>query len=854
MNDRVSLSRRSRLLRSLARVLPVLLLPGLAAPALGEGPPAAVPVDFAHAFNLPVGVSPYFVVAVDLNHDGHLDLAASNTVGHSLTVLLNRGNGTFLPGAEYPTRGFTPYALAAGDLDGDGAPDLVCGNMFSHNISLFFNKGDGTFGDTVNLEGEPGPMFTTLADFNGDGRLDIATSDIGHDDVAIFLNRGERHFEHTGTYRCKGVVPYSVIAADFDKDGDQDLATGNIYSANVSVLMNQGDGKFNEAVTYATDSLTQILFPGDFNRDGYIDLVSGNGGSDNISVLINNGDGTFKKAVNYPVKLPQGVTAGDIDGDGDLDIATANQSAGTTSVLINDGGGSFSRSLDFNVQGLYPTSVLMADLNGDGRVDLATANSGSNDVSVLLSGVAVPSVESVSPSAALRVGLRQGALLAPVTARFNTAIAESSLTGDSVRLMGNQSGVHLSSLRYDAASQTVELQPAKAARRFQPGEQVKMVFSSSVQSTAGLKMNRGYLASFDIEPERGYGRFERQGEVQALKARGELLGADVDGDGHIDLVLVEKGRSTVSLFFNGPQGVLHQRVELSTGGMEPETAVVADFDQNNTLDIAVLNRLSMDISFFYNEGDRRFSAPQKVDAGSMVTGLAASDFNGDGRIDLVLGNRLKNVATLLLNTGGRSFAPPKTVETDHIPMLIACADLNGDGVEDMVAAEPAADSVTVLLGKGDGTFKVSSELHLLPSNVQRILIGDLNQDRAPEILTVNGASGDVAVFPNRGDGSFGTPYYIPAGEDPSGAVLVDVDADGAVELVISHRAGFSVVENPGSKQARERFSVTGKGILALVGADFDGDGAIDLVTGSAADRELSLYLNRAASERAAARP
>jgi len=847
MNDPVSSSQLfQRLLRPLGRALPVLLLSGLAAPALGEGP-AVGPLDFAHAFTMPVGVSPYFVVAVDLDGDGHLDLAASNTVGHSVTVLLNRGNGTFLPGVEYPTHGFTPYALTAGDLDGDGTPDLVCGNMFSHNLSVFYNKGNGTFADAVNLESDPGPMFTTLADFNGDGRLDIAVCNIGHDDVSIFLNRGNRHFEHTGTFRVKGVVPYSLVAADFDKDGDIDLATGNIYSANVSVLMNQGGGKFGEPVTYATDSLTQIIFPADFNRDGYPDLVTGNGGSDNVSVLMNNGDGTFKKAVNYPVKLPQGVTAGDIDNDGDLDIATANQSAGTTTVLLNDGSGNFSRSLDFNVQGLYPTSVLMADLNGDGRADLVTANSGSNDLSVLLSGVAVPSVDSVTP-AALRVSLRQGSLMTPVTARFNTAIAESTLTANNVRLVGNLSGVHRSSLHYDTASQTLELQPAAetAAQRFQPGEQVEMVLSSNVQSTAGLKMNRGYLAAFDVEPERGYGRFQRQEEAQALKARGELYAADIDGDGRVDLVLLEKGRNTVSLFFNEPDGLLRHRVEMPTGGMEPEAAAVADFDHNGTLDIAVLNRLSRDVSLFYNEGSRRFSAPQKVDAGSMATGLAASDFNGDGLVDLALGNRLRGAITLLLNAGNRSFAPAKTVETDHIPALITCADLDSDGTEDLVTADPAADTLTILIGKGDGTFRVTSELHLLPSNMRRLLIGDLNQDRAPDILTVNRASGDVAVFLNRGDGGFATPYYIPAGEDPSGAVLADVDADGTVELVVSNRAGLSVLEKPGTKQAHERFSVSGKETLVPVAADFDGDGAIDLVTGSANDKLLSVYLNRAA--------
>jgi hypothetical protein len=246
--------------------LAVLALGLLAPPAADLGVSSKsdrekAPLDFTDAVNLPTGISPYFAVAVDLDRDGHLDLAASNTVSHSITVFLNQKNGTFGPSTEYPTHGYTPYALAAGDLDGDGDPDLVCGNMFSVNYSLFFNRGDGTFEDAVTMKGEAGPMFTAISDLDGDGRPDLALCNIGHDDISVYLNRGGRRFEHGETYACRGVVPYSIAAADFSGDGRPDLVTGNIYSSNVSLLENLGQGRFGEARTFKTESLTQIVFP-----------------------------------------------------------------------------------------------------------------------------------------------------------------------------------------------------------------------------------------------------------------------------------------------------------------------------------------------------------------------------------------------------------------------------------------------------------------------------------------------------------------------------------------------------------------------------------------------------------------
>jgi hypothetical protein len=44
---------------------------------------------------LTVGQEPHSVIAVDVNHDGHLDLANTNRTDGTVTVLLGDGHGNF---------------------------------------------------------------------------------------------------------------------------------------------------------------------------------------------------------------------------------------------------------------------------------------------------------------------------------------------------------------------------------------------------------------------------------------------------------------------------------------------------------------------------------------------------------------------------------------------------------------------------------------------------------------------------------------------------------------------------------------------------------------------------------------
>ena len=116
------------------------------------------------------------LVAGDFNGDGILDLAVTNPLINSVSILLGNGDGTFKTPVDYAT-GSTPGAAVAGDFNGDGKLDLAVLDGAATTVSILLGNGDGTFKTHVEYPAGFADSFLTLGDFNGDGILDIAFSD-----------------------------------------------------------------------------------------------------------------------------------------------------------------------------------------------------------------------------------------------------------------------------------------------------------------------------------------------------------------------------------------------------------------------------------------------------------------------------------------------------------------------------------------------------------------------------------------------------------------------------------------------------------------------------------------------------
>ena len=122
---------------------------------------------------------------------------------------------------------------------------------------------------------------------------------------------------------------------------------------------------------------------------------------------------------------------------------------------------------------------------------------------------------------------------------------------------------------------------------------------------------------------------------------GELLTADLNGDGNLDLVIYFLPTSqTLTLLGNG-DGTF--RPPLISHFMTGPT-VIGDFNRDGKLDLATLGSLGAAIAL--GNGDGTFQAPELYFDIPLGTGaLAAGDFNKDGKPDIAASGNSISILT-----------------------------------------------------------------------------------------------------------------------------------------------------------------------------------------------------------------
>jgi hypothetical protein len=229
--------------------------------------------------------------------------------------------------------------------------------------------------------------------------------------------------------------------------------------------------------------------------------------------------------------------------------------------------------------------------------------------------------------------------------------------------------------------------------------------------------------------------------------------ADLNGDGHLDLLTTNYISDNVSVLFgNGHGGFTPQTPVPVTNG--PREVKVGDLDGDGDIDFLATNYSGNNVTIARNNGNGTF-ATTSVAVGTVPRGLAVGDLNGDGRLDFVSANYIANTVSVMLNSPNGTFsnATGSPIAVGTRPVAVAVADFNGDHRLDIAVTNNSNNTVSILLNNPNGTF-TNGGTPATGAGPRGIAAGDLDGDGDTDLVVDNFSANSLSILLNNGAGVF----------------------------------------------------------------------------------------------------
>jgi hypothetical protein len=826
-------------------------------------------ISFASNIDYSSGQDPFSVAIADLDLDGRPDVIVANYLSGTLSIYRNISSpgSISLASPVTVTVGFGPESVAAADLDGDGKLDLAVSNGLSNTLSILRNTstaGSITFASPVSLSCNTTPTGLAIGDLDGDGKPDIAVVNNGANNFSIFQNSGSPGsiaFAARTDHSC-GASPYGVAIADLNGDGKPDIY---ISSDNASVTQN--------ASTSGTIAVGGMIYLYPFASSYGIGIadIDGDGKSDLIEpfftahliAFLRNKDNEPTILSFSPANAVTGsvitITGHHLDGATAVSFGGIPASSFTITnadtILATVGNGA---SGSVGVSNQYGTNYLTGFVfHGPPVITRFTPEAAGNNDTIQLYGSNFTGVSSVSfgGMAASSFSVNSDTSITAVVDSGSTGVIQvitpygtgtiGGFVYDHVPVIGGftpygggiGTTITISGAYFnDVSAVTIGGAPAASYTVTSPNSITAMVGEGA----------SGYLA---VTSPGGSGLSDTTFAfpppvISSISPDSATIGTSVTIQG----TYFRSDTSADVVYFGAARAVVTAATTTSLTVTVPEGATY------EPVSVIVNNRVAKATTPFiapYGKGGASFNDSSFIWRGAFpannVSQLALVDVDGDGKSDVVASDGSGNI-TVLQNTSSinhPSFAVASNLspngENVSLDSWVAVGDINGDGKPDIVTVY--GESFLIYLNTSSNGQLSFAAAQSFPTNAYEtsgVALADFDGDGRIDIAIMtslyNAGTTTLSIYRNTGDGtklSFAPAVGYGTVDFGWQMQVADFDRDGKPDIAVVSELQIDAYRNsstPGNISFSPSGSYKSNLSQSFAVADVNGDGLQDLIS------------------------
>ncbi|WP_298511690.1 T9SS type A sorting domain-containing protein [uncultured Kordia sp.] len=347
----------------------------------------------------------------------------------------------------------------------------------------------------------------------------------------------------------------------------------------------------------------------------------------------------------------------------------------------------------------------------------------------------------------------------------------------------------------------------------------------------------------------------------------EFATGDIDGDGHIDIIVPENTNSSISVLYGTGDLSSYTMVRYTlvdptvSGNMKPWAIVIMDIDDDNSDDIVFSNYANTanatdGVYWMQNTGSRTFGSVQLIRFHDRCRGIYKGNFDTDARDELVVAgdnNSIGNLKILNITTSGGSIVL-LNYYANRRPLHVTSTDITNDGIQDLIyssfgTGSEANNSTSSTNGVKTlqspsynfGISLITNATHTV-AGTRKTVIDDFNENGVNDYIAVSAAGTTTSIKsynPSQGETShfFSTDgsrnlISIAAGDfnDDNVPDIAAIDNVTNEVLLFPNNASSGMATTNISFGTTSVLSSTTNAPTWIDAVDLDNDGDLDILT------------------------